>query len=235
MINKFIQDKKKFTINILITFIALIILLALTHNFTNTTHDWIMIGVVSVLFAFILFILDLFPFFKMYIHLQTFLFAFILYMWFYTISYFLIVPMSPFISICAVIGGYIGTYTRRKTTHTVFTFKKFAALTLALIIMYSSLFYLLDDSLLGTTKVERDVKKYLIQEKHYKRSDIKDTYCHQKKGSPILVTVRFKDEINTEYVYKVNGKEIVQVGTTSYDPDKPTHKHIENENVNILR
>jgi len=235
MINKFIQDKKKFTINILITFISLVILLAFTYPLANNTQDWIILGVISVLIGFIAIMLDSLSFFKTHFHVQTFLIAFIIYMWFYTISYFIIVPMSPLISICAVIGGYIGAFTKRQTNHTIFTFKKFAALTLALIIMYSSLFYLLDDSLLGTTKVERDVKKYLIQEKHYKRSDIKDTYCHQKKDSPILVTVRFKDELNTEYVYKVTGKEIMQVGTTSYDPDKPTHKHIENENVNILR
>jgi len=230
-----IKNKKDLRKNIIITFIALIILLVFEYHYTNTMEDWIISAVISVILMSFIFLLDLKTFFKIDFHVQSFLVAFIFYLWFYTINYFLTTPLPTSISIATVIGGYLGAYARRKTNHITFTFKKFAALALALIIMYSSLLYLLDDSLLGTSKTQRDVKKYLIEEKHYKKSEIKDIFFIHKKGTYSSVLVCFKDEPNTEYEYIIKDKKVVQYSTTSYELIKPTHNHLENENVIIIQ
>lgn len=178
---------------------------------TRSSNDYFVLNLVVLIYGILIFIL-----YKkrekvhMLINLLLITgFAFILAM---IANYYFIKPIDHFVWIGPLAGYYIGT-AKNKYENKTLNLKEAVIYGTIAIAMLVGLFKISDESLLGTSRAEREVKTFLIQQEGYKEEDIDVIYVFQlKKNFPESVEVKFSNGEDMLYEYKDN-----QISETTID------------------
>ena len=124
-------------------------------------------------------------------------------------------------------------------------------LVISLIVSYNLLFYIFNDKLSGTSNPERQLNHYLEIKRGYKTNEIKDFHVTTfnlriNANVPYIEVpeisymysfayVRFTDDPYSEYRYIIEKESIKQIEVSNFTRKNAAFKHIENNDVKIIK
>jgi hypothetical protein len=201
--NKIAKKRAKKIANTIVNTWFFVVVEALFYTNTRTIEDYLILNLVALIYGILIFIL-----YKKRekVHMLANLllitgFAFIIAM---IVNYYFIRPIDHFVWIAPIVSFYLGTAIKKYKNKTI-KLRQIVIYGFIAISILVGLFKIFDESILGTSRVAREVKTFLIQQEGYEEEEIDLIYNFQlKKGFPESVEVKFSNGEYIFYEYKDN-------------------------------
>lgn len=202
--NKIAKKRAKKIANTIVNTWLFVVVEGLFYTNTRTPVDYLLLNLVTLIYGILIFILYK-KREKVHILINLLFITGLAFMLTKIGNYyFFIKPIDHLIWIGTLASYYIGAAIKKYKDKTI-KLRKIVIYGFIAIAILVGLFNIFDESLLGTSRVAREVKTFLIQQEGYREEEIDVIYTFQlKKGFPESVEVKFSNGEYLFYEYKDN-------------------------------